>query len=244
MSQSDLVAELEKTTLEAMAFDAPLDERLKLIRDRVRALSTVFATAVDRMVERLQRQAAGETAPRPGEPMPPFVLPDESGRLISLSELLADGPAAICFVRGHWCPYCRLNVLGLREVEDEIDAMGARILVIAPETARFAAALKAEAGARFPILCDIDNGYALSLNLAIHVGEEMANLIGGAGWDVPAYTGSQSWMMPIPAAFIVREDGVIAERHIDPDYRRRMDLNDLTAAVARATSSNPRSAAG
>lgn len=236
---TDLVAELEKTTLEAMALDAPLDERLGLVRDRVRALSSVFATAVDGMVERLNRQAAGDSAPAVGERLPPFVLPDERGRLVSLEQLIEKGPAAICFVRGHWCPYCRLNAAGLHEIEGTIAGLGARLAVILPETREFAAMLKTESGAAFPVLSDIDNGYALSLNLAIYVGEEMSRLIGGAGWDVPRYNGNESWMMPMPAAFIVREDGVISARHIDPDYRRRMDLNALVEAVAEARGSIP-----
>jgi peroxiredoxin len=231
---TDIVAELERSVGEAMRMDAPLDARLKVIRDRVRALSTVFATAVDRMVERLENQAAGASAPAAGEEMPPFLLPDETGRLVSLAELIAEGPAAICFVRGHWCPYCRLNVMGLHEIEDEIRALGGRLAVIAPEKRKFTAALKSEAHAGFPILSDLDNGYALSLNLAIWVGAEMEALIAGAGWNVPDYNDSPSWMMPIPSAFIVRKDGIIAERRIDPDYRQRMDLDDLLAAVRSA----------
>lgn len=231
---SEIVAELEKSFGEALRMDAPLDARLKVIRDRVRALSDVFATAVDRMVDRLEKQAAGATAPAAGDEMPAFLLPDETGRLVSLAELIADGPAAICFVRGHWCPYCRLNVSGLHEIEEEARALGARIAVIAPERRKFTASLKAEAGAEFPILSDLDNGYALSLNLAIWVGAEMAALIASAGWDVPDYNGDPSWIMPIPSAFIVRRDGIIAARHIDPDYRRRMDLDDLLEAIKSA----------
>lgn len=231
---ADLVAELEKSFAEAMRLDAPLDERLKVIRERVRSISTVFATAVDRMVERLQAQAAGDTAPQVGEPMPPFLLPDESGRLVSLAELIDEGPAAICFVRGHWCPYCRLNVAGLHDIEDEARSLGAQIAVVAPEKQKFTRLLKSEAHAGFPILSDIDNGYALSLNLAIWVGAEMEALIASAGWDVPDYNGNPSWMMPIPSAFVVKKDGTIAARHIDPDYRRRMDLDDLVAAIKSA----------
>jgi peroxiredoxin len=234
MTATDIVAELEKTFLEANALDAALDVRLKMIRDRVRQLSTEFATAVDRMVDRLERQDAGASAPKVGEPMPPFLLPDETGRLVSLADTIRDGPAAISFVRGHWCPYCRLNAAGLHEIEDEVAALGAGMTVIAPQRRRFNEAMKSEACAKFPILSDIDNGYALSINLAIWVGEEMATLIAAAGWDVPCYQGNDAWLMPVPAVFIVRRDGIVAARHIDPDYRRRVDLHDLIAMVKAA----------
>jgi hypothetical protein len=32
-------------------------------------------------------------------------------------------------------------------------------------------------------------------------------------------------MLPIPATFIVSRDGLVKVRYIDPDYRRRMELD-------------------
>src|SRR6266581_2929006 len=93
--------------------DASLSDRLDSLANAVRTLSPPFADAVDRLVTRLQQSGAGETAPQVGEPMPPFHLPDESGRIVSLEELLTNGPVAVTFHRGHWCPYCRLNTSAL-----------------------------------------------------------------------------------------------------------------------------------
>ena len=196
--------------------------------------STIFAEAVDRMVERLQDQGAGAMAPAPGDVMPAFLLPDENGRLVGLAEILAKGPAAIAFQRGHWCPYCRLNAIGMAEVDEEIAELGGQVVAIVPERRKFTTALKNEAVANFPFLTDMDNGYALSLNLAIWVGAEMETLIGGAGWDVPSYQGNAAWILPIPATFIVGTDGIITARYLDPDYRQRMEIEDLLAALKRA----------
>jgi hypothetical protein len=40
--------------------------------------------------------------------------------------------------------------------------------------------------------------------------------------------------MPIPATFIVGTDGIIRDRFVDPDYRRRMDIDHLIAALRLA----------
>ncbi|MDT9703013.1 redoxin domain-containing protein, partial [Streptomyces sp. P17] len=69
-----------------------------------------YGEAVDRLVARIQASGGAENAPRPGEPMPPFLLPDETGSLVALSSLIAQGPVGLIFFRGHWCPYCRLSV--------------------------------------------------------------------------------------------------------------------------------------
>lgn len=234
MSANALLAALEEAVQQAREMDAPLNERLTVIADAVRSLSTMFAETVDRMVTRLQQTGAGDTAPKLGEPMPPFMLPDDTGRLVDLNQILSRGPVAISFNRGHWCPYCRINALALSEVQEQVREAGAQIVAITPERRRFTAALKNEANAPFPILTDMDNGYALSLNLAIWVGAEMETLIAGAGWDVPSYQGNSTWMLPIPATFVVGTDGRIVARNVDPDYRRRMDIDELLAALKAA----------
>jgi peroxiredoxin len=96
---------------------------------------------------------------------------------------------------------------------------------------------KSEGEVQFPILTDIDNGYALSLNLAIWVGEEMQQILESGGRNVPAYQGNQAWVMPIPATFVIASKGVITARFIDPDYRKRMAVEELLAALKNAAES-------
>ena len=147
---------------------------------------------------------------------------------------MAKGPLAITFHRGHWCPYCRINTKALAEAQDEIAAGGGQIAAIMPDQEHFTAGLKAELAAPFPILTDFDNGYALSLNLAFWVGRKVQQLMTGAGWDVSKSQGSDTWLLPIPATFVVGTDGKIAARFLDPDYRKRVAVEDLLAALKAA----------
>jgi len=241
MTENALVSALEEAVRQARELDAPLNDRLAIIANRVRAISTVFAEAVDRMVARLKQTDAGAAAPRVGDAMPAFALPDEAGRIVTLRSVLEHGPAAISFNRGHWCAYCRLNVLAMAEVHAQIEAAGGKVVAIVPERQKFAASLRTEAQAPFPVLTDMDNGYALSLNLAIWVGAEMEKLIASAGWDVPHYQGNNAWLLPIPATFVVGTDGLIVARYIDPDYRQRMDIDALISSLRLAGSAQNRS---
>ncbi len=90
--------------------DGTLNEQLRAYANASRDVFPAYGEAVDRLVTRLNGGGGGDTAPRPGDAMPSFMLPDESGRLVALSSLLESGPVAVMFFRGHWCPYCRLNV--------------------------------------------------------------------------------------------------------------------------------------
>jgi hypothetical protein len=54
--------------------DAALGERLEAYSNAVREFISAYAEAVDQLVSRLSSSGAGLEAPRPGEPMPPFVV--------------------------------------------------------------------------------------------------------------------------------------------------------------------------
>lgn len=232
MSQSsELVAALEKATERAIALNAPLRERLMIIADEVRNLSVVFAEAVDNFVGRLQTAEAGALAPAVGDPLPDFFLPDQNGRLIGLKDVLRRGPAVIAFLRGHWCPYCKMTAVALGEIADAVGEIGASIVAITPENRKYTQQLAGDSGHRFPLLTDVDNGFALALNLAIWVDDDMARLIQSAGWDVPTYNNSPGWVLPIPATFVVNQEGVVIARYVNADYRTRMDIRDILSAL-------------
>ena len=227
---------LEASTQRCRVMDAPLAQRLQAFADDVRSLDAAFADIVDRMVSRLKTSGAGETAPAPGERMHPFLLPDQDGHLVSLDQLLSRGPAVISFHRGHWCPYCRLNADALAKMEPEVTVAGGQVVAITPELQQFTSELKSDSKVPFPILTDLDNGYALALNLLIWVDDEKRRAMTAAGWDISAYQGNDTWTLPIPATFVVATDGVVKARFVDPDYRKRMAIEDILTAVRQIAS--------
>jgi peroxiredoxin len=225
---------LEQAVIRCRDLEAPLADRLQAFANEVRQLGPEFTTAVDRVVNRLVTNGAGATAPKIGEPMPAFLLPDDQGQLVRLDDLLRDGPVAIVFHRGHWCPYCRINIDALARVEDAVSPQHRHVAAIVPDRQKFSKWLKSDGKASFPVLSDIDNGYAMCLGLAIGVGDEMAELMLKSGWDPAISQGSDTWLLPIPATFIVGTDGIVHARFVDPDYRVRMATEDMVAALLSA----------
>jgi peroxiredoxin len=211
--------------------DAPLQDRLAGYAAASLDILPDYGRAVDRLVRRLADNGGGEHAPRIGDEMPPFVLPDDTGRLVSLDQLVAQGPVAVMFHRGHWCPYCRINFAAVVRARDQILAGGGQVVAIMPERQQYAAAFRQESGGVFPVLTDLDNAYALLLNLAIWLGPELQALLGGGGRVLPDYQGNDFWMLPIPATFVVGRDGLVKARFVDPDFRNRMDIDELLAAL-------------
>jgi peroxiredoxin len=199
----DIVARLSRRPM-------ALGERLEAIAREMRAGNPESMAIVDRFVSKLEAARAGATAPELGEALPPFMMPDHDGRLVNSVELLGVAPLIVAFHRGHWCPYCRMTIAALAEAQPRLAP--AQIVAISAEVQRYTRRIRAEAGARFRFLSDID-------------------AFERAGKRVPDFQGSKGWILPIPSVFVLDRDGIVRARHVDPDYRRRMEIDDLVGAV-------------
>ena len=214
------------------ASEAPLSDRLNAFSEAVRRFSLPFANVYDDLVERIRSGKAGETAPKIGQQMPPFLLPDGRNKLFTLDDIPRDGPAVISFNRGHWCEYCQIELTAFRQALNEFALHGARVVSIMPESQGHISVMNHHDA--FTIVSDIDNGYALELGLAIWLGDDVRRLYLEHGLELQKYNGNDTWFLPIPATFVVGKDGRIIDRYVDPDFRNRMEIADILSALRRA----------
>jgi peroxiredoxin len=217
---------------QAAALDAPLNERLAAYTRTTQAMGPVN-DAYERLIERLEALRRAEIGVRVGDPMPDFILPDQHGHLVTLEALCRDGPVVLNFDRGHWCPYCRLTLRALAAAHGDVQLRGGRIVSIVPERAQFSKKLTADASVPFAVLSDIDLSYALSLGLVYWIGEEIKALYDSARIDFPNYQGNGNYFLPVAATFVIGANGIVADRHVDPDFRTRMETDRILAALDR-----------
>jgi peroxiredoxin len=212
---------------------APLSSRLSTYRDQSQRLRPDFAKAYNDLVDRLGALDRGEVGPRVGERFPEFNLPDNDGNLVSLPSLLSSGPAVISLNRGHWCPYCKLELRSLAAIHDEVKRLGARIVSIMPDSAQFTSGYAKHNDLPFPILSDIDLGYSLSLGLIFWVGPEITRLYQDVGIELEKYHGNDGYFLPMAAKFIVGQDGLVKARQVNIEFRERMEPEDVIAVLRK-----------
>jgi peroxiredoxin len=208
-----------------------LGDRLSAYREQSSRFKPDLARAYDELVERLTALDRGEVGPRTGEPMPPFALPDETGRLVSLASMLRTGPVVVSINRGHWCPYCKMELRSLAAIHGETRRLGAHIVSIMPDPAQFTGDYVARNQLPFPVLSDIDLGYSLSLGLIFWVGAEIRRLYEETGVELETYHGNRGHFLPMAAKFIVGRDGLVKARQVNIEFRRRMEPEAILAEL-------------
>jgi thioredoxin-dependent peroxiredoxin len=89
-----------------------------------------------------------------GDRAPDFTLPDQDGREITLSALLAGGPLVLYFYPADFTPGCTREACTIRDMHDEIAAAGMRVVGISPQDAASHARFRDKYGLQFTLLAD------------------------------------------------------------------------------------------
>ncbi|HRW48127.1 MAG: AhpC/TSA family protein [Caldilineaceae bacterium] len=170
-----------------------------------------------------------------GDVAPDFVLPDALGNAVALADLRAQGPVVLAFYRGAWCPYCNLEVQLLQQALPDIQALGATLVAISPQTPDNSLSLAEKHGLAFPVLSDAGNAVARRFGLVFTVPEALRAVYDKLGIDIPAHNGDGSFELPVPGTYVVGRDGTIAFAYANVDYTRRVAVRDILAALRTAS---------
>ncbi len=228
---ADVKELLAKAWQEADASDAPLNQRIAEYVAAARKLRPELIASYDRFVADLEAVGCGKDCPKIGDDMPEFLLPNHEGKLVALSSLLQWGPLVVSFNRGHWCPYCRLELRTLARTQPEFFAAGAKTISIVPEVAEYSNIMRETNEIPFEILTDMDLEYTELMGLSVPVPPEIKEFYVQGGLNLPVYQGTHRWVLPCPATLVVGQDGLIKARFVDPDFRRRMTIEDIMLGI-------------
>ncbi|MFM0222576.1 peroxiredoxin-like family protein [Paraburkholderia dipogonis] len=171
--------------------------------------------------------SAAANALRAGARAPLFTLTDTIGQRVSLEALLRAGPAVLHFFRGGWCTFGERSLADLATGYDDMLALGASAVAIAPPCER--PAHHAAGGLRE--LLDVDLKLARAYGVAFELPVRLRASYEQLGCATPSASEASRWLVPIPATFLIDRDGRIALAHVDVDYRKRLDIESLLRAL-------------
>ncbi|HXZ29348.1 MAG TPA: peroxiredoxin-like family protein, partial [Terriglobales bacterium] len=138
----------------------------------------------------------------------------------------------VAFYRGRWCPYCVAQLEALRDIAPEIQARGASLIAISPQTVQQSGFAAEQHELRFPVLSDASNRVARQFGVATSLPEYLQEHYKRVFINLPHCNGDTSWELPLPATFVLERDGRVLWRWADADFRRRAEPAAILEALS------------
>jgi peroxiredoxin len=187
-----------------------------------------------RATAELIASGAASRARKAGDIAPSFLLKDPEGNVVSSEELLKKGPLVVSFYRGVWCPYCNMELQALEAAKPEFDKYGASLVAISPQTAPNSRKSVRQNKLTFPILSDVKGNVGEAFGLRFHLQDYLVELYKSLKNDLPTFNDDPSWTLPMPARYVIGQDGTILYSEVNPDYTRRPDPEEMIPVLQRA----------
>ena len=177
-----------------------------------------------------------ESAIQIGAKAPDFELPNADGDMRRLSDILDRGPVVLTFYRGGWCPYCNDQLYAYQQILPEFMDLGAELVAVSPETPQSAQDTAVKQELEYEVLSDEGNAVTRQYDLLWTVPEEKRAefsewLQGETGKTLAEFNGINEYELPIPATFVIAQDGTVVYVFKDEDYKKRADIDDILAAL-------------
>jgi peroxiredoxin len=119
----------------------------------------------------------------------------------------------------------------LRDIVDDLASMNTQLVAITPQLCDKSREMVEKHKLNFPILRDEGNAYMEKLGLRFVVPDDVLEVYGGFGIDIPGSNGEDSNSLPIPCRLIIGTDGVVQVADIDPNYTARPEPDKTLADV-------------
>ena len=158
--------------------------------------------------------------PAPGSLFPSQLnLPDQAGKLRSLSSLMGDTGVALFFVRSaDWCPFCKHQLVDAEHHLARFQKLGFNVASISVDELPLIQAFSAAQHIGYPMLADPKG--AINQGLGIR--------------DDQYPTGTKAFGVPRPILYLIDRNGQVRARYMEPTFRTRPDLDKVLADIEAA----------
>ncbi len=119
-----------------------------------------------------------------------------------------------------------MELEALKEIDSEVQALGARIVVLTPELERYTRALRKKLNLPFDILTDLHLKTAEQFGLVFTFPDYLRDLYQSFGSTLDRFHDESEYRLPIPARYIVDSDNLIRAADVNADYTIRPEPSE------------------
>jgi peroxiredoxin len=127
----------------------------------------------------------------------------------------------------------------LKEIDSEVQQLGARIVVLTPELERYTLALHKKLNLPFDILTDLHLKIAEQFGLVFTFPDYLRDLYRSWGSTLDRFHDETEYRLPMPARYIVDSNNVIRSAEVNPDYTIRPEPSETLRLLKEIVRTEP-----
>ena len=128
-----------------------------------------------------------------------------------------------------------MELEALQGINSEVQALGAKIVVLTPELERYTRALHKKLNLTFDILTDLHLKTAEQFHLAFTLPDYLRDLYKSFGNALDRFHDELDYRLPIPARYVVDKQGIIRAADVNADYTIRPEPSETVRQLRTLT---------
>lgn len=202
-----------------------LEEKIKDFKSQRKPNQKVRKIITDAN-QKLRDNGLEKKAKSVGMTVPEFSL---NGK--SIKDLVINGPVILKFYRGHWCPYCMIELKSYEQIYGEIQKAGGQLIGLVPDTKKFISKTKKKHKLSFEIYQDQNHNIAKKFGLAFKLEKNVSELYKKFGINLKESQGNSNNELPMPGTYVINKQGKIVYAFYDADYTKRAEPREVLNAL-------------
>ncbi len=200
-----------------------LEQSLQKLKEKIEGkLPKEFVEIMHQSTADLKASGIEENILKVGDKAPEFSLKNQNDEVISSGDLLKERNIMLTFYRGIWCPYCNLDLSNLKRYKSNFEKENIKVLGVSPQSTKFNKQIVEQHKLNFDVLNDQGNNLASKLGLQWTIVNPLKSLYkDDFKINLVDYNGDDSWTLPVPARFVINQEGVIIYAEHSVDYTKR-----------------------
>ncbi|MBC3766474.1 peroxiredoxin-like family protein [Neptunicella marina] len=202
----------------------------KLLVSLLLILPSFFTLAFDR--SEIANKSAEVTPLLNGQTLPDITVKNLQNDTLQLKQLISKKPTIMVFYRGGWCPYCNAQLAGLKEIESKLTDLGYQILAISPDSPERLKAQQTKQQFNLTLLSDSSLDAIRKMGIAFLLDEKTSEYYRDkVGVEFMDIEGTSRVALPVPAVYIVDQQGLVQFNYVNPNFRVRLPAQLLYDAA-------------
>ena len=129
-----------------------------------------------------------------------------------------------------------MELEALQQINSEVTALGARVVVLTPELERYTHALHKKLNLSFDILTDLHLKTAEQFRLVFPLPDYLRDLYKSFGSTLDRFHDESEYRLPMPARYVVDKQGIIRAADVNADYTIRPEPSETVSHLQKLIS--------